>query len=238
LIELRAIEGLSGLTAAETEALGRALRDTRVAVATRAGLLDLIRRRQWREALAAVKGSTIDGPEVLEATLAARAALDDPPSPGEIQRHLASTDPAIRSAAIRALATAKQPDTALIARVATNDADVGVRVTAIDALGTTGKPSALPTLSQTLAASDRDLRQASARAILAIGGAPATEVLATTALRGADEQTRSYAAVLLLIVAGKDSPAVRRVIAANPPGEVREVLEHGLKWHHAHEHGD
>ena len=59
---------------------------------------------------------------------------------------------------------------------------------------------------------------------------------ANSALHGGDADTRKYAALLLVVSAGKDSPPVRRLMASNPSGEVREVVEHGLQWQHSHQH--
>jgi hypothetical protein len=54
------------------------------------------------------------------------------------------------------------------------------------------------------------------------------------ALHGNDAETRSYAALLLVLSNGRDSAPVQKLLAANPSGEVRNVIEHGLQWNHMH----
>ena len=113
---------------------------------------------------------------------------------------------------------------------------VDVRVAAFEALGATKQAAAIPTLSQTFGASQREVRQASGRALLAIGGDAANDAFVKLALHGDDAETRKYAAVLLLVSTGRDSPAMQRLMASNPSGEVRDVVEHGLQWQHSHQH--
>jgi hypothetical protein len=95
----------------------------------------------------------------------------------------------------------------------------------------------VPTLSRTFGENLREVRQASGRALIAIGGPAASDAFVNIALHGADAEARKYAALLLVVSTGKDSPPVQRVLASNPPGEVRNVIEHGLELRHVHQHG-
>jgi HEAT repeat protein len=236
LVELRRLDDVTSLTPEEAEILSRSLAGHGIGRPTRVGLIRLIGDRAWKDALPALRGADIDAPEVLDAVLAARGKLGAPAAKGELQGFLASKDPAVRSAAIRALAALPTPAVGELGRFATSDTDVGVRVAAIEALGTTRQAAAVPTLSQTFAEPRREVRQASGRALLTIGGGAASDAFVNLALHGGDADTRKYAALLLVVSTGKDSPPVQRLLASNPSGEVRDVVEHGLQWQHSHQH--
>ena len=237
LTQLRRLDDVTTLSAGEVEVLGRTLGSRSVPAAVRIGLAQLVGERRWKEALPALQSALIEPPQVLDAVLAARARLGASPDKAELQRYLTSKDPAVRAAAIRALATLPDPAVSELGRFATSDKEVAVRVAAIEALGTSKQPAAIPTLSKTFAEPTREVRQASGRALLAIGGKPASDAFVDLALHGGDPDTRKYAAVLLMLSSGgRDSPAVQRLMASNPSGEVRQVVEHGLKWTHSHQH--
>jgi hypothetical protein len=236
LVELRRLFDVTALTADEAAILTRVLRSRAVAATTRASLIQLVGERTWKDALPAIRGADAETPQILQAILAARARLGAPADTKELKAYLDAKDPAVRAAAIRALADRPEPAIGELGRFATADKDIHVRVAAIEALGAAKKPSAVPTLSQTFAEPTREVRQASGRALLAIGGPAASDALLGLALKGADADTRKYAALLLVVSTGRDSPAVQRLMASNPSGEVREVVEHGLKWQHSHQH--
>ena len=234
--ELGGLDLVTPLTDDEVQVLARVLASSELAAATRIGLIRLVGARGWKEALPALRSARADQPQVVNALFATRAQLGSPPTEAEIQPLLASKDNAVRAAAVRALGSLPNPAVAQLGRFATGDADVGVRVAAIEALGTTKQDAAVPPLSQTFGDSRRDVQQASGRALLAIGGPKASDAFVSLALHGADANTRKYAALLLVVSTGNESPGVRRVLAANPSGEVREVIEHGLQWQHSHQH--
>lgn len=238
LVELRRLDPFDELTDAEVSACATALAPATLPGPTRIGLVRLIGERRWGRALPAVRHATIDGPQMLDAVLAARAQLGAPPDKAELAPYLASKDPAIRSAAVRALATLATPALGEIGRYATTDPDTGVRVAAIEALGDTKQPGTVPTLTQTFLQSDRAVRQASARALMAVGGAAASDAFVNLALHGNDVNAKTYAMLLLVLTTGKDSPEVRRVLASNPSPEVVDVAKHGLQWQHSHQHGN
>ena len=72
--------------------------------------------------------------------------------------------------------------------------------------------------------------------MLALGGDAADQSFIDLALRGKSVDTQRYAALLLVVLRGRDSPAVRRLLASQPNAEVRDVIEHGLQFQHMHEH--
>ena len=166
---------------------------------------------------------------VLAALLAARADL------GVLRRadvasQLTAKDPAARAAAVHALARTGDPAAFdEIARLATADPDPGVRTAAIDGLGESKRPEAMPILTRTFDAPDKTTMQHSARAMLAIGGDAADEALVNLALRGRTPESRRFAAYALVMTYGRNAPIVHRMEASNPPPEVRDLLEHGLK---------
>jgi len=238
LVQLRRVEGIASITDEEAATIGKTLASVTIPAPTRIGLIRLAGERGWKTALPAIRRAASDTPQVLDAILAARGQLGAPPDKAELAPYLSSKDPAIRSAAVRALASLQTPAVGEIGRYATTDPDTNVRVAAIEALGDTKQPATIPTLTQTFSQSDRAVRQASARALMAVGGAAASDAFANLALHGSDLNAKTYAMLLLVLTTGKDSPAVRRVLASNPSPEVVDVAKHGLQWQHSHQHGN
>jgi hypothetical protein len=237
LLELRGLEDLAPLAREEREVVGRVLRDARVPALTRIGLLELLGEREARDALPQVVAAAADTPAVLDAVLAARARLGAPADRDALGPYLAANDPAVRAAALRALALLDDP-AALeeVGQRATTDPDSGVRVAAIEALGQSKRPGAVPVLSKTFGTSEREVKQASARAMMAIGGPAVENALVELALKGDTSETKTYAALILLLMHGRDHPAVHRLEASNPSPEVVELLEHGFEFRHSHVH--
>jgi HEAT repeat protein len=236
VVQLRRVEGMTSITDDELATLGKALATVSLPAPTRIGLVRLAGERGWKSALPALRRAASDTPQVLDAILAARAQLGAPPDKSELMPYLSSKDPAIRTAAVRALASLPTPAVGEIGRYATTDPDTNVRVAAIEALGETKQPATISTLTQTFSQNDRAVRQASARALMAVGGPAASDAFANLALHGSDVNAKTYAMLLLVLTTGKDSPAVRRVLASNPSPEVVDVAKHGLKWQHSHQH--
>jgi HEAT repeat protein len=234
LVELRRLDEVTHLAPDEITAFGRVLATRAISPVTRTGLAQLAGERGWKEAVPALRAAETETSPLFDAVLVARARLGAPPDREELTRYLGAKDATMRAAALRALAATSDPAIGEIGHYATADPDVEVRVAAIDALGSTKKSAAVPTLSRTLTTSDRAVRQASGRALLAIGGPAANDAFVDLALHGNDAETRSYAALLLVLSNGRDSAPVQKLLAANPSGEVRNVIEHGLQWNHMH----
>ncbi len=236
LVELRLLPSLTPLTAEETATLAKALRDRRVTPATRVGLATLLAERTVKDAVPALATAELDTPEVLEAVLAARVALGDPPERAEIEALLRRDDPAVRGAALRVLGATGDPAVVPELGRYTSDADATVRVAAVEALGRTGRREALPVLATTFDRGERDLTQRAGRAMLEIGGPALDETLIDLALKSTNPELRTYAAVILVTARGRESASVRRLEAANPSPEVKHFLEHGLEFKHSHTH--
>jgi hypothetical protein len=238
LIELRRLPRTLALGSEELETMRRALRRVDLPAPTRIGLIRLVGQRDWQGGLAALDAVDADRADVLDALLAARAALGAPPSRADLTPYLASEDPAVQAAAVRALARLDDPAAlAEAGRWATaSDHDPAVREAAIAALGESKRPEAAPFLRQTFGSSDTRLQQASARALLELPEATGTATLSELALRGDTPETRRYAALTLVLTRGKGSPAVQQLLARNPDADVRYVLEHGFDLRHVHHH--
>jgi HEAT repeat protein len=235
LLELRRLPPVLSLTSEELSALGRVLRDSGIPQPTRIGLIRLLGQRHWEGALAALQGVEVDAPDVLAALLEARANLGAPATRGDLAPYLASKDPAVQAAAVAALARTNEPGTIdELGRWAVADGDRTVRESAIVALGRSKRPEASRYLQQTFASPDRFLMQASARALLDLDEADGNAAFTELALHGGSSDVRRYAALLLVMTRGRESPAVQQLLARNPDPAVRYVIEHGIEMHDVH----
>jgi len=237
VLELERLPELDALDQAELDALGAALRDTTLPPRIRVGLVGLIAEHGLDEALPALLSAAVDHPELLAAVLDTRARLGAPAPGDELRAHLQSDDPEIRAAALSALGAAGDPAAIPeLARFALGDQNGEVRAAAVQALGRTRSPKALPTLALTFAETDRELKQRSAQALLAIEGPEADNTLVELALRGTSPEVRRHAALLLMVSRGPDHQAVRQLAAQNQDPQVRALLDEGLRFHHQHDH--
>jgi HEAT repeat protein len=237
VLELGRLPRLDTLDDAELEALGAALRDTTLPPPIRVGLAGVVAERQLRAALPALLSAAVDDQTLLAAVLDARARLGAPVPPDELRAHLESDDPEVRAAALSALGAAGDPAAIPeLAQFALGDQNDEVRVAAVQALGRTRSPKALPTLAITFAETDRELKQRSAQALLAIEGPEADHTLVELALRGTSPEVRRHAALLLMVSRGPDHAAVRQLAAQNQDPQVRALLDEGLRFHHQHDH--
>jgi HEAT repeat protein len=196
----------------------------------------LLAERRWDGAVAALTGAEADTPEVLRALLAARAQLGAPATREELQRLLASENPAVRAAAIEGLAQLDEAGVLTeLGQYATGDDAVAVRTAAIEALGRSHSRAAVPVLSQTFSSDDRTIKQTSARALLELGE-PADQALIDLALEGNTSETRRYAALILLVGRGREHPSVQRLLSHDLDPAVAKLFSEGLHSNHAHSH--
>jgi HEAT repeat protein len=114
--------------------------------------------------------------------------------------------------------------------VALQDPDASVRTAAIEALGETRKPEAIPPLERAFVQETGDVQRAAARAIHTIGGRSAVEAFGRLAFDSPPGSQR-YAVVLLLTLTDKSDPAVRRIAETHPDPSVRDFIEHGFDVH-------
>ncbi len=230
LAEMQRAGSLRWLSRVEAKAVGKALANQRIDPSIRASLVDTLgakRARNLHPVLVALKPNQ---PQVLAAALRARAVLGQAADDDEVGRYLASNDPAIRAAAVEGLALLKLADTTeRLGGLATKDKSELVRIAAIESLGESKDPEALKWLSRCFDSDARAVRQASGRAVIAIGGAEADKALVALALKGKSPTSRTYAATLLMTKYPREHPVIAELEAGKPGADVRELIEHGFK---------
>jgi HEAT repeat protein len=237
LTELRLLDSLADMSAAESSAIEKLSLDATVPSTLRAQLLTLVSEKGAVPLLQVLERVTAAPPIVMEAALRARARLGAPADMQEIHRLLDGKDATVRAAAVPALGLNGNPEAlADLGRYAIEDPALGVRIAAIDSLGATGEPATLDWLVQCFESDSRPIKQAAARAILSVGGEPANRTLLELATNGRHSETRVYATALLLTRYGRDHPTIRRIKEADPGAAVRDLIAHGMQPGHMHEH--
>jgi len=76
-----------------------------------------------------------------------------------------------------------------------------------------------------------DMRQAAARAILAVGGQPAVDSLARLAFTGPVPAQRYAVLVLMLMPNAPKDAALKRIAETHQDQQVRELIAHGFPKH-------
>jgi HEAT repeat protein len=172
-------------------------------------------------------------PAVAEAAWQALDRLGAAPPDESLQARLADREASIRAAAARELIRREGIDAiSQIAPLAIQDPDPSVRLAAVEALGGLKKPEALPPLERVFSDSSPELQQASARAILAIGGQPAIDALGRLAFAGTGESQRYAVVVLMTVNDERTSEVLQRIGTTHPEEEVRDLALHGFDVHH------
>jgi HEAT repeats len=208
-------------------ALGRADLPKRVRIA----LIEAVAHAGLYQAVPALQGIAAP-PAVAEAAWQALDALGAPPTEKSLTERLADPEPPVRAAAVRELLRREGvAAVSQVAPVAVQDPDPTVRRAAVDALGALGKPEALPPLERVFTDSPTDLKQATGRAILAVGGQPAIDAFGRLAFAGSIESQR-YAVVLLMTMTDeRKQPVLEHIAETHPDEQTRRLLEHGLDVH-------
>jgi HEAT repeat protein len=215
------------LTDDERRRLEAALDREDLDVRLRVDLVKAIAGGGLRQVIPALR--KLRGPRLTAACWGALADLGSPVEAADLEQHLKSTDPEWRRVAIRQLV--RRERAAAIARagdVALHDTVFAVRKTAIDALGATKLPEALPTLERAYADPMFEIRQAAAGAIITIGGHPAAETLARLAFDGPKDGQRFAVVGLFVLGIEKNDPLMRRIAREHPEQAIRELAERGL----------
>lgn len=219
------------LSDAELGTLGNALGRVDLPERVRIALIEAIARANLRQAVPALQGIAAP-PAVAESAWKALDALGAPPTEKSLQERLADPQPLVRAAAVRELL--RRDGVAAVSQVApiaVQDPDESVRRAAVDALGGLGKPQALPPLERVFIDSPTDLKQATGRAILAVGGQPAIDAFGRLAFAGPIDSQR-YAVVLLMTMSDeRKAPVLERIAKTHPDESTRRMLEHGLDVH-------
>jgi hypothetical protein len=219
------------LTAAEQSTLRDALLRTDLPDPVRIALIQSVAAARLTDAVPTLQ--RIEAPSaVAEAAWQALDRLGAGPPEKSLDAWLASTDPAIRAAAVReVLRRDGVAAVSKVAPVAIQDPDQATRKAAVEALGALGKPEVLPPLERVFVIGPTDLQQAAARAIQAVGGQAAAEACWRLAFVGSADSQR-YAVVVLMTMNDPHKEAVlQRIAATHPDEKIRDLIANGIPYH-------
>jgi len=230
------ISGLAeSLTRDEQKLLEEAIGRDDLLAAARAVLIRAVGAAQLRALLPFLQKLRPKEPAVRSAQWDALAALGAPLPAEELSERIADKDPEIRKIAVRELF--QRRGTAAIAeagRIAATDPDEGVRLAAVELLGATKSPDAIPPLERVYGGESWPVRQVATRALLEIGGEPARQSLLRLVFAPGSVDAQRYAVAALLISGVKfDDPIMQKIQKEHPDESVRELAEHGV---HLKEH--
>jgi hypothetical protein len=223
----------AALTADEQRRIEGALTERQLPPRTRARVARAAGVAGLRQLVPALRILAAPDPEVLLAAWEALVALGEPPSIGDLRPHLRAGDAGMRVAAVRGALRARAAEAIpLVTPLVLQDPDASVRREAIEALGASQMPEALPLLRRVFADPAVEIRQAAAQSIVRIGGRPAAETLAALAFEAPADAQR-YAVVLLLALGvERDDVLVDHIRRTHPDDSVRRLIEHGLDVPH------
>jgi HEAT repeat protein len=221
----------AALTAEELGTLRTALGRADLPEQVRIALIEAVAAAGIGEAVPALQAISTP-PAVVEAAWQALDRLGAAPPDESLQARLADREASIRAAAARELLRREGVEAiSQIAPLAIQDPDPSVRMAAVEALGALKKPEALPPLERVFSSSSPELQQASARAIIGIGGQPAIDALGRLAFAGPGESQRYAVVVLMTVNDERKTEVLQRIGATHPEEEVRDLALHGLDVH-------
>jgi len=229
------LAGVAGLAASlsgeEQSTLETALRRDDLPERVRVRLIAAVAENDLRQLVPALR--SLSAPELQEASWKALRALGEPVSDEALDQRLQDPNATTRIAAVREI-LAREPEDGVsrVAPLAIGDADRKVRLAAIDALGTTRAATAVSPLETVFTADDVEMRQASARALLAIGGEPAAEAFYRLAFQGPIDAQRFAVIGLLSLGVAKDDPRVRRIEETHSDEKIVDMLKNGIRHEH------
>ena len=223
------------LTAEEQGRLEATIARGDLAPAVVAAVVRAVGANDLRQLVPAIQRLRTPAAPVLVAKFEALGRLGAPPSLADVEPHLASKDPAVRTAAARALATTPGGDgIARAGQIALRDPDPAVRRATVEALGESRRPEALPALERVFREAPPDLEQVAGRGIYQVGGPGAADVLARLAFDAPPQGQRLAVVLLMALQGGRDDPLVQRIAKTHPDAELRRLIEHGVDLPHSH----
>jgi len=229
---LPGLENLAAtLTDTERDTIARTLRRTDLPERLRLGLVKAIADAHLRSLADALRDLPGAGPPLIRASALTRAELGHGPEKEEIDTALRTGDAPSRAALVPTLLQPGAGGIPAVSTFALQDPAREVRLAAIQALGESGSPEALPTLGRTFADSDTEIRRMSAQAIHSIGGRPAAELLGELAFTAPGDGQRQAAAVLMLLELDRDDPLLVRIRDTHPDPDVRKLVTTGIQVH-------
>lgn len=221
------------LSAEEADILRNALTRTALPERVRVALVGAVGAAGLTEMVPTLR--TIDSPPALMAAAwQALERLGAPLSDDALAERLSARQASTRAVAVRELL--RIGGVAAVPRaepLALRDPDATVRLAAVEAIAALRDPAVLPPLEAAFGDESADLRQAAARGIMNIGGAPAVRALSRLAMNGPIEAQRYAVLILLTIDDPSRAAVVERIGQTHPDQETRDLIAHGL---HAHDH--
>jgi len=219
------------LSAEELRVLRAALLRTDPRDRVRVAVIEAVAKGGVRDAIPTLQ-SINEPPAVAEAAWKALDQLGAGPAEKSLDADLASPDPGIRAAAVRELLRRDgAAAVSQVAPVAIQDPDLTVRRAAVDALGALGKPEGLAPLERVFADSPTDLQQATARAIVAIGGQPAIDTCTRLAFTAPPDAQRYAVLVLMTMNDPRKQEALARIAETHPDEQIRDLVTKGFQYH-------
>jgi HEAT repeat protein len=229
---LTEIDGLaSSLSDSEKSTLDVALRRDDLPLRVRKRLISAIAANDLRQLIPALQ--VLSAPELQQTCWKALRDLGAPLDEKQLKERLADSDPQIRITAMREVLDRDQAEgVTRAAQLVRSDPNRKVRMAAIEALGETGDTAAVPPLEEVFLEDDHEMRQSTARALIAIGGEPAADAFYRLAFRGPVDSQRFAVIALLALDVGRDDARVRQIAEKHTDEKIRELLEHGIKHGH------
>jgi hypothetical protein len=227
---LAGLSGLEGsLTAAEQDVLVRTLRREELPERIRIALVETIAQAGLRSLAPVLSDLPGAGPELLRASIAARARLGAARKSTDLVAAFRDEDPAARLAALHELVESGASGAlAAVADLAVSDPARDVRLAAIEALEKAGSPEVLPALGEAFSDTDLGIRQRSAQAIHHIGGREAASLLAELAFTAPSDAQRQAVVLLMALGISRDDPLITRIRDTHPNQAIRDLAAHGL----------
>ncbi len=231
---LSSVAGLRGtLTPAEVAVIASVLDDRKHPRAARERLIDSIVTNDLRGAMGVLR--EVGDPELRRHAWQALRKMGEPVEVEVLTEQLGHDDPHVRIAAARELLASDADDAiSVVSATALRDRSREVRLDTIEALGETGKAEAVSPLEKVFTGDDLELRQASARALTAIGGEPAADSFHRLAFAGPIESQRFAVLALLSLGVARDDTRVRAIAERHTDEKIVDMIEHGLKLGHSH----
>jgi len=224
------------LSPAEQQRLEAALGRSDLPPSARAAIVRAVGTNGLRQLGPALQGLRSPDASVLAAKFEALDRLGMAPGVTDVEPYLGSEDPAVRMAAVRALAAAPGSEGVTRAgQLALGDPDPAVRRTTVEALGDSRRPEALPALERVFREAPPDLQQVAGRGIYQVGGPAAADVLARLAFEAPPQAQRLAVVLLMALQGGRDDPLVQRIAKTHPNADLRRLIEQGIEPPHSHE---
>jgi len=224
------LSGLAGnLTAAEQDIITGVLNREDLPERVRIALVDAIAQMGLRSLAPALGELPGASPELLRASIAARARLGAARKSSDLVAAFKDDDPAARMAAVHEfIESGASGASGEIADLAINDPVREVRLAAIEALERAASPEALQALGETFCDTDLEIRRRSAQAIHEIGGREAARLLSDLAFTAPKDAQKQAVLMLLALGVSREDPLVTRIRDTHPDQSIRNLAAHGI----------